>query len=144
MFNGSELKFLCECFGKCRIQVSIHSPSDPISVIANDQFRSVVTSIVKNDLTLADFTGALKEKTLYRTVNRFSLCNWYLTFEYEGATSILLVGPYLSSPLSDEDILEIAEKNSIPPQSMKYVNEFYSGIPIILPNDSAFIFLNTF
>ena len=74
MINGSELKFLCECFEKCRLQVSLHSPSDPISVIANDQFRSVVTSPLKSEQTLADFTGDLKEKTLYRTVNRFSLC----------------------------------------------------------------------
>jgi AraC-like DNA-binding protein len=57
---------------------------------------------------------------------------------------VLLIGPYLEAPLSDADILEIAEKNGMPIASLKNINEFYSGITVVRPEDSLWIFLNTF
>ena len=56
----------------------------------------------------------------------------------------MVIGPYLPAPLSSAAILEIAEKNAFPFGALKYLNEFYAGIPVITPDDSLFIFLNTF
>ncbi len=144
MFNSSELRFLREAFGKCRIQVSLHKPDEPISVVANEQFRSIATVPQTSKTTIAEFIGDLQEQTLYKTTNRFALCYNYLSLTVDGEPAILLIGPYLSAPLSSADILEIAEKNGIPVGSLKFVNEFYAGIPVIAPDDHIFIFLNTF
>lgn len=144
MFNASELQFIREAFGKCRMQVSIHNPEELMTVIANEQFRSIMTLPKTSKTTLSDFIGELQPKTLYKTTNRFSLCYNYLSMTVEGMPTILLVGPYLSAPLSSADILEIAEKNKIPVASLKYVNEFYAGIPVVAPGDHLFAFLNTF
>ncbi len=145
MFNANELCFLCDAFGKCRVGVSVYKPDDPIAVIADDQFHSIMASPETSKLTLADFIGELLPQTLYKTTNRFSLCYNYLSLTADNITpSILLIGPYLSSPLSSTDILEIAEKNGFGPQVLKYITEFYAGIPVLPPGDHLFIFLNTF
>ncbi len=144
MYNASELRFLREAFGKCRVQISLHNTQEPISAIANEQFRSIITIPQTNKTTIAEFIGDMQEQTLYKTTNRFSLCYNYLSLTVDGEPAILIVGPYLSAPLSSADILEIAEKNGIPVGSLKYVNEFYAGIPVIAPDDHIFIFLNTF
>ena len=57
MFNASEFRFLREAFGKCRIPVSLHNPDEPISVIANEQFRSIMTIPQTSNTTLAEFIG---------------------------------------------------------------------------------------
>lgn len=144
MFNPNELRFLCESFEKCRVQISLHSPEESVSEVANEQFHSIFTIPQNNDVTIGDFLGELSTQTLYKTTNRFALCYNYLTFPVDGQEKILIVGPYLSSPLSSADILEIAERNCAPVGSMKYVNEFYAGIQVVPPDDHIFLFLNTF
>jgi len=144
MFNASEFRFLREAFGKCRIPVSLHNPDEPISVIANEQFRSFMTIPSTSNTTLAEFIGELQGQTLYKTTNRFSLCYNYLSLTVDEKPAILVIGPYLPAPLSSAAILEIAEKNAFPFGVLKYLNEFYAGIPVITPDDSLFIFLNTF
>ncbi|MBQ4140343.1 MAG: helix-turn-helix domain-containing protein [Clostridia bacterium] len=144
MFDANELRFLCEVFEKCRVQVSVHSPDDPISNVANEQFRTFLTLPQTDSVTIGEFIGELAPQTLYKTTNRFSLCYNYLSFNVEGETRILIVGPYLSAPLSSSDILEIAEKNGAPIGSIKYVNEFYAGIQVLPPDDHLFIFLGAF
>jgi len=144
MFDANELRFLCEVFEKCRVQVSVHRPDDPISNFANEQFRTILTLPQTSSVTIGEFIGELAPQTLYKTTNRFSLCYNYLSFNVEGETRILIVGPYLSAPLSSSDILEIAEKNGAPIGSIKYVNEFYAGIQVLPPDDHLFIFLSAF
>ena len=144
MFNASEFRFLREAFGKCRIPVSLHNPDEPITVIANEQFRSFVTIPPTSNTTLAEFIGELQGQTLYKTTNRFSLCYNYLSLTVDEKPAILVIGPYLPAPLSSAAILEIAEKNAFPFGALKYLNEFYAGIPVITPDDNLFIFLNTF
>jgi AraC-like DNA-binding protein len=144
MFNASELRFLREAFEKCRVQVSLHKLDEPISVVANEQFRSIISVPQTSKTTLAEFIGDLQGQTLYKTTNRFALCYNYLSLIVDGEPAILLIGPYLSAPLSSSDILEIAEKNGIQVGALKYVQEFYAGIPVIAPDDHIFIFLATF
>lgn len=144
MFNASELRFLREAFEKCRVQVSLHKLDEPIAVVANEQFRSIISVPQTSTTTIAEFIGDLQGQTLYKTTNRFALCYNYLSLTVEGEPAILLIGPYLSAPLSSADILEIAEKNGIQVGALKYVREFYAGIPVIAPDDHIFIFLNTF
>ena len=144
MYNANELRFLREAFEKCRVQISLHNPDEPVAVVANEQFRSIVSIPQTNNITLEEFIGELSPQTLYKTTNRFSLCYNYLTFSIDGSPKILIIGPYLSSPLSSADILEIAEKNAAPVGSIKYVNEFYAGIQVVPPDDHLFIFLATF
>lgn len=144
MYNASELRFLREAFGKCRVQVSLHNPDEPITVVANEQFRSIISVPQSSQTTLSEFIGELLPQTLYKTTNRFSLCYNYLSLTVGEKPAILLIGPYLSAPLSSADILEIAEKNGIPVGSLKYVQEFYAGIPVIPPEDHIFFFLGTF
>lgn len=144
MFNQNELRFLCDVFEKYRVQISLHSPDDPVSIVANEQFRSIVTIPHTSTVTLGEFIGDLQPQTLYKTTNRFALCYNYLSFHADGEPRILIFGPYLSSPLSSADILEIAERNGAPVGSIKYVNEFYAGIQVVPPDDHIFFFLNTF
>ena len=143
MYNSNELRFLCEAFSKCRVGASLHRLDDKASDISKEQFPTLLSIPDNNRFTLRDFIGELSPQTLYKITNRFSLCYNFLLLP-DDDLDVLLIGPYLSSPLSPAEILEISEKNSIPPASQKFINEFYTSIPVLSPDDRIFAFLSTF
>jgi AraC-like DNA-binding protein len=143
MFNASELQFLRKAFAKCRINVSLCKPNDKLSDVANDIFKQIIADNASK-LTVSDFIVEILPHTLYKITNRFSLCFNYCECQADGEMSILIIGPYLSSPLSSSDILEICEKNGIFIGAHKYASEFYAGIPVLQQDDRLFIFLSTF
>ena len=134
---------MSEAFAKCRINVSLHAPEDKIADVANEIFRPMLTN-TSNNLTISEFFGEIMPQTLYKITNRFSLCFSCCECVNDGNRSLLLIGPYLSSPLSTVDILEICEKNGIFIDTHKYASEFYAGIPVLTPDDRLFVFLSTF
>jgi len=62
----------------------------------------------------------------------------------EAPASVLLIGPYMSVNLSQKQLLQEAERFSVPPQLFKELENYYSGIPFL--NDDSFLFsvINSF
>ena len=58
--------------------------------------------------------------------------------------NILVIGPYLSAPLSSKDILEIGERAGIPLTAQKPLKEYYSSVPILTDGDRLLVMIDTF
>lgn len=144
MYNAEELRFLRDALAKCRVNVSLHNFDDAVSSVIGEEFLMLAGVPRVKELRISDVVGVLKPRTLYKRANKFFLCFSYLTLDIGGASRILLVGPYLPSPLSPSDILGMAEKNGVAPENVRLVTEFYSGIPVVQGDDRIFIFLHTF
>jgi hypothetical protein len=57
--------------------------------------------------------------------------------------NILVIGPYLSAPISSKDVLEIGERSGIPVGAQKPLREYYSSLPILSEGDKAFIIIDS-
>ena len=61
-----------------------------------------------------------------------------------GEKNIFVIGPYLSSPLSSQDVLEIGERTGLPVAAQKPLREYYFSTPILTESDRLFVMINTF
>ncbi|MBQ8448848.1 MAG: hypothetical protein IJX27_07985, partial [Clostridia bacterium] len=57
---------------------------------------------------------------------------------------LLFIGPYLRFPVSEEELTEIGERNSVSPKNQRYLSEYYSSLPVVPDNSPVFIMLDTF
>lgn len=57
---------------------------------------------------------------------------------------MLIIGPYTNVLLSKEEILELAELYSLPPQKQKLLYDYYENIPFVDEGNSIFALLESF
>ena len=80
------------------------------------------------------FRGKLPDfapQTLYRFRDKFERNYLFMQLVDSDEPTVLCVGPYLASALSEQRILEIGELNGISPQKQRYVSEYYMALPIV-------------
>ena len=58
--------------------------------------------------------------------------------------NVLLVGPYLSAPISEETLLEMNEKNGFSPQMQSTLRQYYTSLPVLRDTNLLFVVLETF
>ena len=137
-----ELNFLCDVLKKCHINVDIISPLDPADTIIDPLLASVIG--YKSELTVGQTLGFIESKTKYKLLDEFKLRYIYLKLPILSDKNLLVVGPYLSSPISSQDILEIGEQVGIPIASQKTFKEYYASTPILNDSDRLFAMIDTF
>ena len=143
MFYENELRFLCDTLRKSHVRVCVVTPDDDADILYGDDLGSIL-GVSHYGSTVGEVLGALKELTMYKSSNEFSMCHIYFTLPAASISAILYIGPYLSEPLSEERILEIAERCGIPPSRQRYLGEYYSVMPVLSADDHLFIMLDAF
>ncbi len=143
MFYENELRFLCDTFKKCHVQIATVSPDDPLDGIIDTELDSLFGRI-SGQTTIHGYLGDLAPRTMYKLVGPFKLSYTYLLLPETEADTVLFVGPYLSSALTSRQILEIGEERGLSPKSQRFLNEYYTGIPVLLPSSHLFDMLSTF
>ena len=144
MFYEKELKFLCDTFKKIHVKASAVNFSDAISTVIDFDLNDIFGTSYDQNMTIKDLTGELDGKTIYKMVDDFSLCYRFLLLPEKSDKQLLFIGPYLSTPIPDGALLELAEEKGVAPKSQRYLKEFYSGIPVLADECQLFIMLNTF
>ncbi len=81
--------------------------------------------------------------TIYKATDSF-LCSYtYLRLPNESPL-FLLIGPYLETEPSQEQLLEQAERVGIPPQQFRRIQTYYSSLPSLQDDHAALVMLNVF
>ncbi len=137
-----ELNFFSDILKKCHIHTAIISPLDPAETMLDPQFASIIG--FKSDLSVGQTLGIVESKTKYKLSNEFKFQYIYMRLPLLSEKNILLIGPYLSAPLSSKDILEIGERAGIPIGSQKPLRDYYSATPILAESDKIFIMIDSF
>ena len=71
-----------------------------------------------------------QERTVYQMVDQF-LCRYiYLRLPKTEPHAVLVLGPYLTTDLSQEDLLELAEKLRIPVSMLPHLANHYASLPV--------------
>ncbi len=144
MLYETELKLLRDTFGKCRIHTAVVSPIEPLSAAIDTTIGDIVLGKLLKQQTIHSFVGNLEQKTVYKYTDEFGLCYIYLLLDTGVDTSVLFIGPYLSGSVSQTTLLELGERLNILPKEQSYLEEIYSGIPVLSEGDALFVMLDTF
>ncbi len=144
MFYGNELKFLSDTLKKCHILTNIYSPNDSANILIAERLKDILEITFQDDLSIRKYLGAFDEFTKYKFVDKFKLSYIYVVLPSSDKEEILFIGPYLSSPLSPKELLELGEMLGVQPSYQKYFEEYYSTIPVINETDHLFSVVDTF
>ena len=140
----NELNFLCDILEKCHIHTAILSPNDNIGKSINSPLSNIIGYFSKSDISVKNVIPNVESKTKYILSNELKLKYICLRLPILSEKNILFIGPYLSAPVFQKDILEIGEKAKVSPNDENVLKEFYGALPIIPENDRILSVIDAF
>ena len=137
-----ELELLHDTFQKSRVNISCVEKKNITDLCEETPFFAT------NDTPEASarrlFSHKLEPCTLYKQIDAYRRAWVYLLLPEEEEQIALLVGPYLSVPLSEEELLEMGEENGLSPQMQRSLREYYTSLPVLRDTNLLFVMLETF
>ncbi|MBR3968099.1 MAG: helix-turn-helix transcriptional regulator [Clostridia bacterium] len=140
MLYDRELHFLCETLKKSMIPATIITSSNSEDSIINQNFKLLFINGEDVPIDLKN----LEPFTIYRVNNSFDLHCIILRLPDTATGSSLIIGPYLTKHHDKQNILEIAEQNSLSPQQIKLLERFYGNSAVISETSHIFVMIDTF
>ncbi len=140
MFYQSELSFLCDVFIKSRVNVRVLELSELSALLEN----SAGDDVFDYPSAFSELIPDLEPKTVYRLTDPLRRCFRLLLLPSFSPTAVLFAGPFLSSQVSHQQILEIGERHGVSPQNQHLLSELYGNLPVLEDDHTLFTVLDTF
>ncbi len=144
MFYEQEMQFLFEVFRKSHVQAISGTPGEVANAVVDLGLEAVFGHTPYDEGFLHRIWYSTSPRTMYTLTDSFGLCYIYLLLPETEKPTILLIGPYLPSAPTQEQILEVGENNGVSPNRQRYLMEYYAGIPVLSKESPLFTMLNTF
>ncbi|MBQ9992317.1 MAG: helix-turn-helix domain-containing protein [Firmicutes bacterium] len=144
MLYHAELQYLQKMLQKMQLQVTFKD-SDSHKLQPTDMgLREFGGYKEHGNLFLQDVCLWAKPNTIYKLTDAF-LCNYifFLLPETEKPTS-MIIGPYISFPITQQQILENADRFDIPHTMLEGLEKYYYSIPVVSDDNLLFILINSF
>ena len=143
MFYEAELRLLRDTFRKCRVSTGFCDPksTQDIQTLSEQTFLSgeaEPAAFLKNLLQDA------QPATVYRLRDPFDCRYIFLELPELPGSSVLVIGPYLAAPPSEQQLLELAERLSFSPSRQKKLFAFISGLSLVPDNSHLYSLLDAF
>lgn len=138
-----ELELLHDTFHKSHVNLSCLKDVDFYALQEVNPLQSN-TSDVPDDTMRKLFLQSLLPNTMYKQTDVYRRSWIYLLLSEEEPRDVLLMGPYLASPISEEELLEMGEENGLSPQMQRTLREYYASLPVLRDANLLFVMLETF
>lgn len=135
MVYDSELRFLRDTYDKCHLRTVLINPDIPLGMHENVKLHPFLDMEKIQNLSIRELILRIEPATVYRATDNLLCCYNFLLLPDSKEDTLLFVGPYLMSELSQKQVMELAEDLGIPPRNVGVLEQFYGGLPI-LPEDS--------
>lgn len=143
MLYEAELRFLQESFEKCYLKSRIIDASQPFSAWADLGVRALFYADDIYSCSFSEMLPDMQPAVIYKYTDSLLCC--YMFFLLPGEQErILLIGPYLLSDLSEQQVLEGAEKFGLEPRYVQQLKNYYSDIPVLPADSQLFVMLEVF
>lgn len=136
MFYNNELRFLCDVFTKSHVPAVVDEDYKIIKQIGEYQMEGMCDGRFKEGGDAYLLLCNMKEGTVYKLTDAFYRHFLCLVLPLSPTRNALMVGPFLSEPISSGTVLALGEEMGISPQKQQYLKEYYDSLPI-LPSDST-------
>lgn len=143
MLHEAELQFLQKSLNRCHIQTLFLDKSTPPTVCFDFGLRQLLGITEPLSRLFGDLLFSAQPCTIYKLTDSF-LCSYLYLRLPDEQPLFLLVGPYLETEPTHQQLLEQAERIGIPPQNIRRLETYYSGIPLLQEDHAALVMLNVF
>lgn len=144
MFYDVELHILRETFRKCRINTAIAELSKSISENHDGEMHAFIANKIDPNKPLVEYVPPVQPATIYRLRDPFDCRYVYMLLPESPRDAVLIIGPFLSAPYSNEQCMEWAEENHIPPSQLRQLESYYNSLPVLPDSSHLFALLDTF
>lgn len=144
MFYEAELRILRDTFRKCRIHTSIANLTKSLAEHPDAELHAFLTDKIDHARKLSEYIPNTKPATIYRLRDPFGCRYMYLPLPELPTDAILVIGPYLSEPPTQHQIMEWSESKGISPAQQKQLESYYESLPVLPDTSHLFLLLDTF
>ena len=131
MFYDSELSFLCDVFQRSRVQTTVLPQAELQALTAKKQSTDNVEELFSAVMPRQAPVHALAHQTVYKLTDALDRHYLYLLLPHRDIHTILVVGPYLSVPMTAERALMIGETAGFSPLQHRTLSEYFLSLPIL-------------
>lgn len=142
MFYDKELHFLRSTLNKYHINTSLASPNEAIDDNVDLGLRRLL-GIKEEGKSFCDLFN-IADNTVYKLCDTFMCRYFFMLLPKSDSPSLLIVGPYLTTDLTREQILEKAELNGVEPRDIKELENYINDIPLVTEEISIHALIDSF
>lgn len=126
----AEMDFMTNVLKRMRLQVHILRAGDTLESL-DDGLRGVLgmQEAISDMIRFAQHWT--RPKTIYKVVDSFRCCYIHFLMPIADGAQAVVIGPYLTADLSHEEMLEIAQKLSIPLERVPQMEEYFASKPVL-------------
>ena len=145
MRYDAELRLLTDLFKRAGSSVTIVDPTGPVAQYLDSQIH-LPGLTEQEDLSapLQAYLPELLPDTVYTISDRLFLKYTYLILPEVTPTALLTIGPYLEKEVSEQEILELTESLDMSPSQERFLQKYYTSLPVISPESHMQLLLSLF
>lgn len=145
MQYNAELQMLTDLFKRAGSSVNTVDPDGPMSQFVENKLY-IPHLVETDDLTvpLRTYLPDLQPATVYAVTDRLHLLYNYLLLPETEKDTLLVIGPYLEKDVSEQALLELTESLNIAPSQQKFLQRYYSSLPVIAPDSHIQMLMTIF
>ncbi|MBO7344703.1 MAG: helix-turn-helix domain-containing protein [Clostridia bacterium] len=143
MFYNAELNFLQEVFKRNRVHTSIITKKELREFIKNindKDLEHLFSAILPKRAPINNLQG----KTVYKLTDSIHRNYLYLLLPDCKDETLLVVGPYLSEPMTEERSLLLCESAGFAPIQHQALSEYFNSLGILADGSQLMIAFHTF
>lgn len=144
MFYDTELHFLQSVLKKCRVQTLIINAKENPESNLDLGLRTLLEVDNHFEKPLVEVLGEISRNTIHLLTDGYMCKYIYLQLPGDDLENILVIGPYQTKNFNHEEILELAEKNVVPPSKMRDFESYYNGLPLVGDEGQLISLIDTF
>ena len=138
-----ELALLRDTFQKSHVNLRCITEEDFYAIQEVNPLQNDAKAI--SDVSLRKlFLRPLAPYTMYKQIDAYRRAWVYLLLPKGETQEVLLMGPYLGTPVSEESLLEMSEENGLSPQMQRTLREYYASLAVLRDTNLLFVMLETF
>ncbi len=137
-----EWQLLRDTFHKCHVKTTLTSLSATLSSFLDHELAVMLGGAEGGEKPARALLGRVQEKTVYKMADSMGLSYIYLLPNSSASEELLLIGPYLSTPLTPRRLLEWGELLGLAPKGQRYFEEYCGAIPVLAPDSHLFVLLD--
>ena len=143
MFYEKELHFLCDIFKKLHIRTVFTSPSSPVTDII-PECMELISPRRFSKMTVSEFFGVPENNVIYKYTHAQRACFIFFLLPERSPSTLFAIGPFLSAPISQGQISELAEISGVPPKDIKTLESIMGNIPVLPDSSHMYSVLESF
>lgn len=143
MSYEQQLDLLQTILKKIRLQSVIISSNDNISENIDISLRPLFQKENEYANKIRKIFFDIKGNTIYKYTNTY-LFKYIFFLLPETSNKVFIIGPFLSTELNRETLMELAEKLGITPKDLNSFENYYASVPIINEDSHIFAVIDSF